>query len=408
VLVVITRARKDAKAVEHAIQKEVLSLGGSRYAENLDLSSLKNKIPIFIFGKEDKKLAEDIEKEISKITPIYKIVILNKKSVRNARLSEIIFAFETAKAELRLSFNFQKKTFIFTNSPQVIKNIHPDYDAYFILGKEFVKNIKEVFGIEVKEGNLILRKHLNEEEIYTPGLKAIIRKTIGKKPEVVKHYPEVKLEEIDLKKLIEANKNWLLKLEEIAIVFLKENTENREEIGVPFSGGKDSTAVLILAKKAFKNVKALYVKVSHEFPYTEEYVKYVCEKLDVEFVKTEVKFDVGKFGMPTHENRWCTAVKLQALERIATPVLIVGDREAESRARRRRKEKQIRVHKELYPIKYWSGAMVQLYVLLNEIPLHSLYYTGFYRLGCTICPSLSEWEHHLLKKVSLAKTEKFL
>ncbi|WP_457753138.1 phosphoadenosine phosphosulfate reductase domain-containing protein [Thermococcus sp.] len=42
--------------------------------------------------------------------------------------------------------------------------------------------------------------------------------------------------------------------------------------------------------------------------------------------------------------------------------------------------------------------MVQLYILMNGFDLHPLYYEGFYRLGCTICPSLADWEITLLKK----------
>jgi len=148
-----------------------------------------------------------------------------------------------------------------------------------------------------------------------------------------------------------------------------------------------------------EDVKALYVKASHEMPFTEEYVEEVCESLDVELVKVDVKFDIERFGLPSHANRWCTKLKMEGLKRIATDTLIVGDREAESRIRRERGEIEFRVAKEIFPIKYWSGCMVQLYVLMNGLDLHPLYYEGFYRLGCTICPSLSDWEKTLLKKI---------
>ncbi|HIP90275.1 MAG TPA: hypothetical protein EYH22_01850, partial [Candidatus Nanopusillus sp.] len=54
----------------------------------------------------------------------------------------------------------------------------------------------------------------------------------------------------------------------------------------------------------------------------------------------------------------------------------------------------------IFPIKYWSGCAVQLYILMNNLKLHPLYYEGFYRLGCTICPSLSEWERSLLRSIT--------
>ena len=398
-IVVIARAKKDAKALKHALNEEVVTLGGIRVLEKADFESFKSKIPIFFFGKEDESLANEVEREIAKITPIYKIVRLNKKSVRNARLSELIDAFEQAKAELRLGFKFQENSFIFSTTPEVIKDIHPDYDAYFIIGKDFVKNTETVFGVKVEEGNLILRKLLNEEAIYTPQFKALISKKIGEPLSVKIHHPEIAAKKIKIEDLIRQNKNWLKKLEEIAIAFLQKKAEG--EIGVPVSGGKDSTAALILAKKAFKKVKALYVKVSHEMPFTEEYVKYLCETLGVELIKIEVTFDIEKYGLPTHENRWCTALKMEALKEIATPTLIAGDREAESKTRRRRKEIEKRIATELFPLKYWSGAMVQLYILMHGIKLHPLYYKGFYRLGCTICPSLSEWEKIILNDLKM-------
>ena len=394
-LVAVARAKKDAKALRHAVNCEVVSLGGVRRIEDADFSSFAKKIPIFFFGRDEIELASEVEAEIRKITPIYQIVILSKKAVRNTRMEEIREAFETAKAKLRLSFKFED-VFLFSNKNELGVEIHPDYDAYFVIGEGFVKNTKRVFGVDIEEGNLIVRKLFNEEWIYTPKLKAVISKKIGEPLNVKLHRKDIQPKRINVYKMIEKNRSWLEKLEEISVDFIRRNVDG--DAGVPFSGGKDSTATLILAKKALGEVKALYVKVSHEMPYTEEYVEYVCERLDVELVKSEVRFDVEKFGMPTHGNRWCTKLKMEGLQRIATQTLIVGDREAESRIRRERSEIEYRVAKEIFPIKYWSGCMVQLYILMNGLKLHPLYYEGFYRLGCTICPSLSDWEKMILEQ----------
>jgi 3'-phosphoadenosine 5'-phosphosulfate sulfotransferase (PAPS reductase)/FAD synthetase/3'-phosphoadenosine 5'-phosphosulfate sulfotransferase len=396
-LVAVARAKKDAKALSHAVNCEILSLGGVRSAEDLDLSMLDKKIPIFFFGRDEIELALEVEEKIRKVTPIYQIVILSKKAVRNTRMEEIREAFEMAKAKLRLGFNFDGDVFLFSNKNGLGIEIHPDYDAYFVVGEGFVENTREVFGVDVEEGNLIVRKLFNEEWIYTPELKAVISKKIGESLSVKLHRKDVESKKIGIGKMIEKNRAWLEKLEEIAIDFIQKNVKG--SVGVPFSGGKDSTATLILAKKALDDVKALYVKVSHEMPYTEEYVEYVCEELDVDVVKSNVFFDVERFGVPTHSNRWCTKLKMEGLQKIATQTLIVGDREAESKIRRERPEVMERVAREIFPIKYWSGCAVQLYILMNGLELHPLYYEGFYRLGCTICPSLSEWERLLLKKL---------
>ena len=301
-----------------------------------------------------------------------------------------------AKAKLRLGFGFEN-VFVFRADSSLIREIHPDYDAYFLLGKESELNYKKFFGIDLKEGNLIVRKLFNEEEVYAPYLKAVISKKIGEPLQLIFYDEESPCIKNPPEVLVEKNRFWLKTLEKISIEFLKSQAEG--EVGVPISGGKDSTAALILATKAFPRVKALYVKVSHEMPYTDEYVEELCKALGVTLVKREVQFDVERLGLPSHENRWCTELKIKALKEIATPTLIAGDREAESRTRRRRKEVEHRIAKELFPLKYWSGAMVQLYILMHGIRLHPFYYKGFYRIGCTICPSLSEWEKGILAQI---------
>ncbi len=391
-MVAVARAKKDAKALKHALNCEVVSLGGIRSADDFDPSIVDGKIPIFFFGRDEVELAREVEERIE--TPIYQIVITSKKAVRNTRMEELRREFEIAKARLRLGFEFDD-VFLFSRRNGIGVEIDPDYDAYFVIGEGFVENTRRVFGVEVEEGNLIVRRLYNEEWIYTPKLKAIVSKRIGEEPRTLMHREDVEARRVDLRRMIERNREWLERLEEVSLNFIRRNAEG--SVGVPFSGGKDSTATLILAKKAVEDVKALYVRVSHEMPFTEDYVEYVCDELDVELVRVDVKFDVDALGMPSHSNRWCTKLKMEGLRRIATDTLAVGDREAESRLRRERGEVEFRVAKEIFPIKYWSGCMVQLYVLMNGLELHPLYYEGFYRLGCTICPSLSDWERFLLR-----------
>uniref|UniRef100_A0A7C4S5M1 Phosphoadenosine phosphosulphate reductase domain-containing protein n=1 Tax=Geoglobus ahangari TaxID=113653 RepID=A0A7C4S5M1_9EURY len=391
-IVAIARAKKDAKALSHALNCKVMSLGGVRSVDDVDLSVLEDSIPIFFFGRSEAELAEEVEKEIRKITEVYNVVVLNKKSVRNARLEEIRRAFEIAKAKIRLGIDLDD-VFRFSVSNGFGVEIHPDYDEYFIIGREFVNNLLKL-GVNAEEGSLVLRKLYNEEHIFVPEHKAIIYKRIGNdvSAEIIS---QAKPKKFEIERLIEKNKDFLKTLERISIKFIQ---QHGEDAVVPFSGGKDSLSCLILAKKALGSVKAVYIKTNYDMPLTEEYVDYVCDKLDVELITEKVYFDVAKYGMPTHENRWCTNLKIKALHKATknAKTIIVGDRDAESRLRRLRPEVLENSIKEIFPIKYWSGAMVQLYILMNGLELHPLYLKGFYRLGCTICPSLSEWEKWLL------------
>ncbi len=413
-IVAVARARKDAKTLSHALNCETLSLGGIRDFKDINyqiFEKLKNKIVLFFAGKNDEKIAEKFLEEALKVTPFVRVINLSKKAVRNTRLEEIREKFELEKAKLRLSFEFND-VFMFSNVNGLGITIHPDYDAYFILSEEFAENMENFFGIKFAEGNLIVRKLMNEEWIYSPKLKAIISKKIGEKCRVLAEYDSEVLK-IEIKKMVERNEYFLKCIEKISAHFLKEiaNSLDAKRIAVPFSGGKDSLASLILSKKVFDDVTAVFIKTNFDPPFTEEYVECVCDKLDVELKIANVEFDISS-GYPTLEDRWCTKLKMKALEEVVNEInadmLVVGDREAESRTRRLRPEVMNRIGVEVYPIKYWSGAMVQLYCIMEGLSLHPLYYSGFYRIGCLICPSMSEWEHKILRKVIYTSKNKLV
>ncbi len=398
----VARAKKDAKAISHALGFPCETLGGIRNPEDINLAPFKDKIPFFFFGESEKELAFEIGKKIRKITPLYQIILLKKKAVRNARLSEIIEAFERAKAKLRLGINFNK-VFLFSPENEFSLEIHPDYDSYFVLGKGFVENLEKICNLRISEGALVLRKLYGEEAYFTPFLKGTVIKKTGT-PLEVKILSEKEPEKIEVSLMIEKNRAFLEAFEKIIIWFLQEKA--RGKVLVPFSGGKDSLACLILAKKALSEPKALFVETNFDLPQLREYVESVCDRLKVPLIVKRVNFDIDKNGFPTFENRWCTNLKINTIEEVVREeridTLIVGDRDGESRMRRMRPEVMEKTFGEreileVFPLKYLSGGMVQLYILLNGFSLNPFYYQGFYRLGCTICPFLSEWEKLLMK-----------
>ncbi len=404
----VARARKDAKALSHAIKCETISLGGIRSAESVkDLEifdCLKNKIPLFFAGREDVEIGRAFLEEVSRLNPLAGMVVLSKKAVRNTRMEEIRKKFEIEKAKLRLCYEYSG-VFRFSRFNGAGVEIHPDYDSYFITSEEFAENMSEVFKVEFAEGGLVIRKLMNEEWIYNPELKAVVSKKIGEECRTVLK-TDVDVRKIPLKRMAEDGKNreFLAALERVAINFIRENAESGN-VAVPFSGGKDSLASLILARKAFPDseLKAIYVRTNYELPYTEEYVESVCEKLGVELIVVDAVFSSSI--KPALDSRVCTKFKMErlreAVRKIGNPVLIAGDRDAESRIRRERPEVVNRVSLELFPVKYWSGSAVQLYSILNGVELHPLYYAGFYRIGCSICPSMSDWERYILGKLNL-------
>ena len=110
----------------------------------------------------------------------------------------------------------------------------------------------------------------------------------------------------------------------------------------------------------------------------------------------------GREPFPTHDNRWCTKLKQKALKEFleglhGTVTVVVGDREVESRGRSHapyvRREGRFTY---LYPIKHWSTISVQVFNQLIGLPENPLYWEGFYRTGCYVCPSLRSWEIYVL------------
>ncbi|BAA30548.1 phosphoadenosine phosphosulfate reductase family protein [Pyrococcus horikoshii] len=410
---IIVRARKDAKAIQYINERnyggylKVSSLGGGRrfseVRDNLSKALEHPYVPILLFGEKEKELAQDISSELPH--PSF-VKILRTKKVRNMRVDELYNNIEDIKAKFRLGISWKDKAYILTPENELGLEINPDYDIYFAIGEGFRKNMKELLDVDPGEVALVLRKTMNIEEYYSgPHKIAEISKIIGRPTEVKWRIPL--LSDVSLEETIKRNTEYIRAFERASIAFL-EQFKDKTAV-VPWSGGKDSTATLILASKVFDEVTAVYVKMEYEMPLTDEYIEKVAHKLGIDVIKVEVPMPVHKYGLPTHSNRWCTKMKVDALynsiKDLRDPVLIVGDRDSESAKRRLKPpvvERKTTFGKvlEIMPIKFWSGAMVQLYILMNGIELHPLYYQGFYRLGCTICPSLAQWEIDLLDKLN--------
>ncbi len=127
--------------------------------------------------------------------------------------------------------------------------------------------------------------------------------------------------------------------------------------------------VLVRAKKDADAVKA-DLRVFYEGWGIE-----VSERLGVELHVARV--DLGRYvrsvGLPSHDNRWCTRLKIEALYSKVREVaegrtlIVVGDRDAESELRSKRGP--VREHEEFTqaaPLKNWSAAQAQLYILRHR------------------------------------------
>lgn len=103
---------------------------------------------------------------------------------------------------------------------------------------------------------------------------------------------------------------------------------------VSFSGGKDSTAMLLMMiDKGIPIDRVICVDTTKEFPQMYEHIKKVqamVEPLKIEIVKIDFDYWFGEhiktrgkrkgdkgYGFPDFRNRWCTALKQESYGRIA-------------------------------------------------------------------------------------------
>ena len=102
---------------------------------------------------------------------------------------------------------------------------------------------------------------------------------------------------------------------------------------VSFSGGKDSTAMLLMMiEKGMQIDKIISVDTTKEFPEMYDHIKKVNEyikPLTIDVVKIEFDYYFGEhiktrgkmkgragYGWPDFRNRWCTSLKRQAVKKL--------------------------------------------------------------------------------------------
>jgi|LSQX01.1.fsa_nt_gb phosphoadenosine phosphosulfate reductase len=224
---------------------------------------------------------------------------------------------------------------------------------------------------------------------------------------------------------IKANKERLHKLEEDSfrcVKFAVDNYPNRI-VMVSFSGGKDSTVVSSVVRRALgtNNVLHVFGDTTLEFPATKEYVKYFRKKnRRIPFLTARVPSDKldeedgEKFlqlcniiGPPSRIMRWCcttfkTAPISSLIDKFSGNKSILtfyGIRSSESVRRSKYKEISIspKISKQIVasPIMDWLDLDVWLYLLSNKEEFNDAYRQGFSRVGCWCCPSNSDWAYFL-------------
>ncbi len=388
---------------------EVRTLRGARTADRAleELSGDGDRFTVVLLGREDEGLARELERALP---PTFAVHVVPRARVRNARIEMIAQELLRARARFRAMVWWDEGREAYVFAPHAPGRLltperpEPSYEPFLGLGRTH-RVISKLIGRRVPPNPLLVRMERNVHAVYSgPELVARLHfADEGLSPRVVE-VRDAEGREVDLRRLVEANR-WVLEAYERASIEFLKSLGDFDTVIVPWSGGKDSTVALLLALKVYgrRRVVALFTDTGTEFPHTVEYVERMSKALGVTvyraYAGVDRELEEGRMPMPTHDNRWCTGLKIAAGERAllelasGRTLVVLGDRDAESP--RRSARPPVRGVGEIVfaaPLRLWGAAHVQLYLLAHGVPLNPLYEMGFYRIGCYMCPSLRSWE----------------
>lgn len=203
----------------------------------------------------------------------------------------------------------------------------------------------------------------------------------------------------------------LKELESESIFVLREVAAQFERPVLLFSGGKDSIVVSHLARRAFWPAKIpfplMHIDTGHNFPETISYRDEWVEKLDAKLIVRSVQdsIDQGRVveekGVNASRNGLQTVTLVDAIEELKFDCAIGGARRDEEKARAKERffshrdefsqwdpknqrpelwnlfngRKGVGEHFRVFPISNWTEMDVWQYILQENIPLPSLYFT---------------------------------
>ncbi len=403
------RAKKDYKAFRWVIEHfytdwniKIHHIGRGRNIEDLEsyVLSTNNKISykFLILGRGDVD-----ERSGSRFIYRPNIVeyVIGKSKVRNARLEELAWMFEKARSFQRLCIKNTEKGIQLFGPDHCMFEPEPFKDLFVL---SIPDTLATITGLE--PGDYLVLRGLGGKHFFIDdnGIKGYM--VFAEKYSPPRYIGTLKPSRIRIDELVELNRDVILREEEIVVNWLSDVGSGFERIIVPWSGGKDSTTALYLALKVFgpRHVYGVYAALDTDLPGVSEFVEEAADDLglrNLSIIPVSIRKYLSSRGLPSHSNRWCTGLKIKALEEFYNEVcgnakclIVGGDRDVESERRSGRPPLQL-LNDHLAkatPLKQWSTLLLQLYMHFRGIPVNPYYHEGFYRLGCYICPALRSWE----------------
>lgn len=171
-----------------------------------------------------------------------------------------------------------------------------------------------------------------------------------------------------------------------------------EALAVAWTGGKDSTLLLSLARERLAalvpgaRLRAISIDTGLKFPEIVEFRDALAAEWDIELVIARPEVDLAAWPVAEDKAACCRELKVlplgRAIEAAGTKVLLTGIRADEhpSRAMRAAVEQQDEpAHLRLHPILHFTEMDVWSFIMDRGLPVCPLYARGYRSLGCVPC-----------------------
>ena len=273
--------------------------------------------------------------------------------------------------------------------------MNPIYKEYI----EFLSNNN--INLDIKEGYYWLDKLIIKAFDDKCQIHKIARIYIDDELNVsFKKYKEEKFNIISWLELIELNKDKLLQLENDSLnnILKYKKIYNGYSPIILTSGGKDSSVVNYLVRKALNNnIKAIFNNTSLDCADTYKYIKnldntYIMNPKEG-FYQWQKRYEY----VPTRFNRACCGIfkeyeLVKQLSHKENYLFFMGMRNQESSTRSNygyewHNDAWSNNWQGILPIREWSELDVWMYILMKDIPINEKYKKGYSRVGCAVaCP----------------------
>ncbi len=389
-MIVYVRAKKDRDAILHVFERfygyvpDIRTLGGVR---GDSLVRAIEDIPaedytLVLLGREDRKwVNEDLS------TAWMKVEFFEKAKIRNGRQHQIYWLIERAKNRFLTDIAWDD-TYVLGR--RGFLNPKPGTDVFLAYWSLYRSVLSTLFGRDIGTPLVVHRGSTDTLFARDFPMGEVDRETLAVRDYGTKPWYT------SIQDIFDRNKTHVEQKAEITVSRIKAVSEEYD-VFLPFSGGKDSLTVYYLLKDANVDFTPIFVDTGAEFEESRE----IAEAIGAEIIEAPVAKRYRQMGEEYLRTRECTRDKITALytyvkKNADNPLLINGDRIAESRQRSLRADFRRDVFPVFSPIHYWSYLDEQLYLFSKRAKINKLYEQGFYRIGCTFCPFMDKFERWVL------------